>query len=889
MEGLKSKINDPDFLNLVDNCDLFFACETWAKNRDDFRNSISGYKTYSEVRNFGTDHKGKGHGGLIIYIKNNIYKYTRLVRSNSNNILWLILETGTENILFCITYFSPVNSTSNDAKETLFDTLTEEYISIKNDHNIAQTYIFGDLNCRTGTLLEECVNISYGRDIFIDGISRPERFSKDEIINPRGRDLLSFCSVTDLMIANGRCGSDNGIGEYTCINAHGASVVDYLLIDSNRLSLLSSFDVLDTSTASVHFPISFSFNISPFPINSEPNSDDFPHSASCQSNRIFWKNDAAASFNQKLQSEQTFEMCTDVLNSVVNGNIESAVGKISDIMHFCAADMIRKPSSRKPKSNRYKQPWFDIECEDAKKHMKSNLRRFRANRSKTRLDEYLDSKRAFKDIREQKELIFKDSRVDTLTRTLSSGNHREFWSFFKISSSTPEPISANQWLSYFENLYSELYQNFDIPDRSDIPPPFDENLHIILDSPVDAREILSALKNLNSNKAPGIDGIPIECWKNSPDCVNMLVVIFNAFLSLGFYPEQWKTAVIVPVPKKGDLSDPSNYRGISLLPSLSKVYASVLNARLLKWASSASFFTDAQNGFRAKRSTIDSIFTIHTAVTICQYKKTIVYCAFVDFFKAFDCVPRNLLFYKLLSSGVSQKFISAIKSMYEGIQAAVRCGIRSLTKTFLCPAGVRQGCVLSSTLFISFLNDIEDFFLSNGVGSIRLGVKRLILLLFADDLAILDTSTAGLQRKLNLLSEYCRRWGLTINVKKTKAMKFSIGRLGRNDRWHVDGENLEVVRDFEYLGLKLSCSNSFYQTRQHQISKAKRAMFAIFSHLKSFGRIPRKILLRIFDVKISSILLYGCELWGLGDLTDVESVATKFYRILLRFASKFLD
>ena len=231
------------------------------------------------------------------------------------------------------------------------------------------------------------------------------------------------------------------------------------------------------------------------------------------------------------------------------------------------------------------------------------------------------------------------------------------------------------------------------------------------------------------NKSPGIDRIPIECWKNSLDCINVLVVIFNAFLSIGFYPEQWKTAVIVPVPKKGDLSDPSNYRGISLLPSLSKVYAAVFNTRLLKWASATSFFSDAQNGFRAKRSTIDSIFTIYTALTICQYKKTLVYCAFVDFFKAFDCVPRNFLFHKLLSFGVSKKFIAAVKSMYEGIKATVRYGIKSFTTSFGCPAGVRQGCILNSSLFINFLNDIEDFFLRDGVGSIRIGTKRLILLI----------------------------------------------------------------------------------------------------------------------------------------------------------------
>ena len=91
------------------------------------------------------------------------------------------------------------------------------------------------------------------------------------------------------------------------------------------------------------------------------------------------------------------------------------------------------------------------------------------------------------------------------------------------------------------------------------------------DSDIDASEVMTAIIKRKSNKSPGIDGIPIECWKKSPQCIDILVELFNKFLQSGFYPDQWKTAVVVPVTKK---------------VTLGKVYAGILNARFLKWNSS---------------------------------------------------------------------------------------------------------------------------------------------------------------------------------------------------------------------------------------------------------------------------------------------------------------
>ena len=145
--------------------------------------------------------------------------------------------------------------------------------------------------------------------------------------------------------------------------------------------------------------------------------------------------------------------------------------------------------------------------------------------------------------------------------------------------------------------------------------------------------------------------------------------------------------------------------------------------------------------------------------------------------------------------------------MYSNTKAKVRCANGRLTNSFQCPTGVRQGCVLSSTLFISYLNDLEHYFIENGSQGIPLGVKQLILMMFADNLALVDNTIQGLQEKLEVLYRYCETWGLSVNVDKTKVMSFKRGgRHHRDEHWYYRNQEVESVKTFEYLGLTLSGS-----------------------------------------------------------------------------------
>ena len=118
------------------------------------------------------------------------------------------------------------------------------------------------------------------------------------------------------------------------------------------------------------------------------------------------------------------------------------------------------------------------------------------------------------------------------------------------------------------------------------------------------------------------------------------------------YPECWTRGIIVPVPKKGNLNDVNIYRGIRLTIVFSKIFSLVLDNRLRKWAEDNEILSDCQFGFREKRSTVYCIFvltSIINKVLFCEKKK--LYCAFVDFRKAFDLVHRNSIWVKLVAQG----------------------------------------------------------------------------------------------------------------------------------------------------------------------------------------------------------------------------------------------
>ena len=298
-----------------------------------------------------------------------------------------------------------------------------------------------------------------------------------------------------------------------------------------------------------------------------------------------------------------------------------------------------------------------------------------------------------------------------------------------------------------------------------------------LNVPFTVDEIKSASRKLNNSKSSGPDNFINDFFKYG--CFNdtfskVLCTLFNKLFDTGHFPEKWSEGYIVPLHKKGDINVASNYRGITLLSTLGKLFTKILNDRLSSWAENYHVYIEAQAGFRQNMGTVDNIFVLHSIISCLIHNNKKLYAAFVDFTKAFDYLVRDVIWYKLLKFGVRGKMLNIIRSMYSNVKSRIKYN-NSVSDEFTCLLGVRQGESLSPFLFSMYLNDIEEFLSTNTYEGIDIDTFKIFLLLYADDIVLLSETVSGLQKGLLLLEEYCDRWKLSVNVSKTKVVVFRKG------------------------------------------------------------------------------------------------------------------
>jgi len=151
-----------------------------------------------------------------------------------------------------------------------------------------------------------------------------------------------------------------------------------------------------------------------------------------------------------------------------------------------------------------------------------------------------------------------------------------------------------------------------------------------------------------------------------------------------------------------------------------------------------------------------------------------MYCCFVDYRKAYDCIDRNRLWYKLIHLGIDGKVLSVLRSMYSEVKLCVK-HLGTLSNFFNSNIGLFQGEITSPICLSFFLNDIEMHLQENIDAGINIDQIAIFLLLFADDAVLVSESKDGLQNSLNSLYSYCQKWNLTVNIEKTKVMIFRKG------------------------------------------------------------------------------------------------------------------
>ena len=409
----------------------------------------------------------------------------------------------------------------------------------------------------------------------------------------------------------------------------------------------------------------------------------------------------------------------------------------------------------------------------------------------------------------------------------------------------------------------------------------------ILNNPITSQEITKCISKLKNNKSPGSDLIVNEYIKTTKDIMcPVYVKLFNKILDTSVFPSEWLVGVIVPLYKnKGDPSDCNNYRGITLLSCLGKLFTSILNERLKEFSNAYDVIGESQAGFRHEYSTLDHIFVLQSIIELFKWKKKKLFCLFVDYAKAFDMVWREGLWYKLVKENVKGKILNVVRSMYENVKSCVMLN-NELSETFVCNSGVRQGENLSPLLFAYYINDIEEELINKNCKYLDFSddlVNRLVkilVLMYADDTVILCDSEEEMRRVLLEFYSYCNEWKLTVNCSKTKIVVFNRGRSHVNYNFQFNGKSIEIVDQYKYLGITFNCNGRFRSGQLQLVEQAKRAMYSVIGTSRNLD-LPVDIQLEMYNSMVSSVQMYAAEVWGHNVVRDMELLHMKFLKHVL--------
>lgn len=924
--GLISKINLGILEEYIKDYHIICLSETKTDTVEDLY--FPGYKVIFCPRK-GKQHKYGATHGLCVLVKTHIYDYTEVISNSvSTSTLWLKFKEGAFGKTFVLGATYIPHEGSRYYENDLFDDIATDMLLFD-----CPVLLIGDFNARTG-LLSDFVDIEeniaeeggldpHSNDIFL---SRAElaanniitnRHNVDQRTNNNGFKLIELCKNLNIKIINGRFGSDTGIGEYTFHSPQGESTIDYAIASPSLLLNIVDFhvDPYDACLSDAHCAVCLAlkfcknsrsrevkedgnYNINNLDVTEENGTMTEHCKTNWDCNRI---DDYLANFSETNIQNLQNKLDSLNLNNLNQEDLDSVCSDLKNILldpaKLIGMTKTYKKSNKTKKKEVQNKPWFSNECKNKRVEyirIKNRLKKINTDEAKRELK--CESKSYKKHIKQIKKTYFKD--LHNNIRSLKSKKPKEYWNMINNACDRPKivgNIALNTFMQHFKKLGQKDTEN-EIETPNTDPRLITHSINEDINKPFNFNEIKSLTRKLKGNKACGIDNIINEFVKHCPDNVLTLIVnLFNIVLHTGIIPYDWTIGLIVPLFKnKGDKNDPDNYRGISLLSCIGKLFTATINARLNGYLEAVGLLGEEQAGFRYGYSTTDHIFVLHSLIDIYLHSKKRLYCAFVDYKKAFDLVNRTSLWSKLLASNINGKILTAIINLYENAKSCVRSN-GQLSTPFNCNIGVRQGDNLSPLLFAIYLNDLE-FFLNQHYKGLDYTAHlindnlsdddvemflRMFVLLYADDTIVLAESPKELQKALNGICDYCKLWDLTVNKSKTKVVIFSKGKIRNKPKFTYDQEELEIVDGYVYLGASFNYNGQYRKAITKQVTQAKCAMFNLLSKVRKL-ELPVDVTCELFDKMITPIALYGCEIWGFEKLDYLESFYRKFLRIILK-------
>ena len=822
-DTLTNKMKELDIIAKNNSPKIIAICETKPKNLqydlNEAQFQLDGYELY--VNNL---EKRKGRG-VAIYVHKSLDASTYDMKNQTDDSLWLKIQmNNSDSLIVGCVYRSPTSTKEQDKQ---FLKMTQCFQEIKSSHVL----ILGDFNLPKISW-EDCDSTK---------------------TNPEDVENKFLEDVKDAFLYQHVTGYTRGRA------SNKPSLID--LVFTNEEGMVTDLEILSPIGMSDHGCITFYFNC--YLQRTNKNFEKFMYD---KGNYDAIKQDLDIDWEKELEKRKT---------------VSEKWKFISHTIQKSTANHIPKYKINKSKHLKIKLP-LDKEILGKIKKKHKTWKKYINSRDSDTYKEYCKYRNQVRKLtklarRNQERGIAGEAKT----------NPKKFWNYVNRKTKTKPGIpnlskpdnsdevtkddqeKADVLLNFFSSVFTEEPDNEipEIPSRN--PASNLENIEI-------TEELVNKkLKNLNSSKSPGPDGIHPRVLKELSDSLTKpLTLLFQASRDQKCVPEEWKTATVSAIYKKGSKKQPGNYRPVSLTCICCKIMESIVRDQLITHMKENDLFSNSQFGFIGKRSTVLQLLKVLDIWTEILDKDGIIDVIYMDFMKAFDKVPHKRLLSKLKAYGLSQNIIEWIGSFLTGRRQRV-CVNGYFSKWAPVTSGIPQGSVLGPLLFVLYINDMPDDMPDDIISDIYL---------FADDTKLFNNTknqanSKILQEDLNKLKAWSDKWLLRFHPEKCKVLDIGIHKRTSYD-YYLGNIKLEHTMDEKDLGVFVDNKLKFDTHIGTKVNKANNILGAI---RRGFSYLDKETMLRLYTSLVRPQIEYANPVWSprfMKDITMVENVQRRATKMI---------
>ena len=399
-------------------------------------------------------------------------------------------------------------------------------------------------------------------------------------------------------------------------------------------------------------------------------------------------------------------------------------------------------------------------------------------------------------------------------------------------------------------FFTSVFLKEDLSNLPKVSEAEYSNGKIINETIITKEEVEKKLKALLPGKAQGPDQIPPRVLKElHKELAEPLAKLFNKSLEIGEIPKDWKFAEVTAIFKKGNKTDPGNYRPVSLTSVCCKIMEQFVRDNIVKHMTTNDLYSECQHGFRKKRSCVTQLIEVYEKLTEMIDDGKSIDIIYLDFKKAFDSIPHERLLIKMKGYGITGRTLNWVRNFLSGRQQRVRIGNECSSRTDVT-SGIPQGSILGPVLFTIFINDLPE--------AISVNCK-----VFADDTKIYDDSRnhKNIQEDLYKMQKWTETWNLYFNVSKCKVMY--MGKKNPKTDFYMqiekEKQKLEPCSEEKDLGITFDVNLKF-DIHISNITKKANQMIGIIR--RTFSYMDKHIFLKVYKALVRSHLEYGNVIWN---------------------------